>query len=115
MGWISNLLTWYERSQLRKKLLDQDERTLADAGFSRELLEEGVRAWPWRLPAEPSYAPAFADQRPGLSEREIAAAVAELRACSDDELWDMGLTRGTIEEAVRYGRPGFPEEHKQAA
>jgi uncharacterized protein YjiS (DUF1127 family) len=47
------LRAWLERSRLRQELLRWDARLLADAGFSRELLEDGVRAWPWRTPIDP--------------------------------------------------------------
>jgi hypothetical protein len=40
--------------------------------------------------------------------------VAELRTYSDAELWDLGLTPGAIEEAVRFGRPGYPERLQPA-
>jgi uncharacterized protein YjiS (DUF1127 family) len=114
MSLISPLLTWLERSQLRKQLLSRDDRVLADIGLSRELLAQGVRAWPWTAPTDPigglgrfKFAPAF-------SETELATAVAELEGYQDAELWDLGLTRGTIEDAVRHGRPGFPEGRRAA-
>jgi uncharacterized protein YjiS (DUF1127 family) len=112
MGMISDLVTWISRSRLRQKLLKMDQRRLDDIGYSRALLEDGVRAWPWRTPA---------DQLGGLSLSRtlppavFAKAVAELRAYSDAELGDLGLTRGTIEEAVRDGRPGYPEDARRAA
>jgi len=34
----------------RRYLVSLDDRTLADMGFSRELLEQGAQAWPWRVP-----------------------------------------------------------------
>ena len=112
MPLISKLLTWIERSRLRKDLLRLDARLLADAGYSRELLEAGVRAFPWRLPAEPPAAPALARV---LSDAEYHAAVAELESYSDLELQDLGLSRAAIPEAVRHGRPGFPEDERRAA
>jgi uncharacterized protein YjiS (DUF1127 family) len=39
------------------------------------------------------------------SERRIRADIAELRALDDHLLTDIGLTRGHIEYASRYGRP----------
>ena len=45
------------RERARRYLLGCSDRTLADAGFSRERLERGEHAWPWRLaetvPASP--------------------------------------------------------------
>lgn len=37
------------RNVVRDELLSKDDRFLADIGISRELLEEGVGAWPWRI------------------------------------------------------------------
>ena len=36
----------------RSLLLRLDDRTLADINVSRELLEAGVKAWPWKLAAD---------------------------------------------------------------
>jgi len=44
--------------RLRQNLLDRDDRFLTDAGFSRELLEAGVHAWPWRVQGETATSPA---------------------------------------------------------
>src|SRR5215510_10258962 len=112
MSLISNILLWIERSRLRNDLLRLDPRLLADAGYSHELLLQGVRAWPWRTPAELPAGLRFA--RP-LSAADYRAAVAELESYSDTELQDLGLSRAGIPEAVRNGRPGFPEDQRQAA
>lgn len=109
---VSNLFTWIERSRLRHNLLQLDARLLADAGFSRALIEAGVRAWPWRAPEEPAGSLHFG--RPA-TEADYRAAIAELQSYSDSELQDLGLSRGAIPEAVRNGRPGFPEDQRHAA
>src|SRR5882757_5149114 len=110
MGMFSDVMTWMQRSRLRQRLLRMDQRRLDDIGYSRALLEDGVRAWPWRLPV---------DSIAGLGRfalgPDYAKAIAELRAYSDADLSDLGLTRGTIEDAVRNGRTGYPEDHRQAA
>src|SRR5262245_58722601 len=110
MSLISGLFTWIERSRLRHDLLKLDARLLADAGFSRELLGAGVRVWPWRAPDEPAEA-----LGPRLTEADYRAGIAELESYTDAELLDLGLSRGAIPEAVRNGRPGFPEDQRQAA
>jgi uncharacterized protein YjiS (DUF1127 family) len=115
MWLVSNLLTWTERSHLQQELLRLDARLLEDAGYSRELLEAGVAAWPWRLPGEPAAgcdSPSFGRR---LTEADYADAVAELEACSNADLQDLGLSRAAICEAVRHGRRGFPEDRRQAA
>ena len=112
MSLISNIFSWIERSRLRHSLLQLDARLLADAGFSRALVEAGVRAWPWRAPEEPVGSLRLG-RRP--TESDYRAAIAELQSYSDTDLLDLGLTRGAIPEAVRNGRAGFPEEQQQAA
>ena len=114
MGMFSDLMTWMQRSRLRQRLLRMDERRLEDIGYSRGLLEDGVRAWPWRLPAD-SIAALGRFELGSFRGPDYAKAAAELRAYSDAELSDLGLTRGTIEHAVRNGRPGYPEDQRQAA
>jgi uncharacterized protein YjiS (DUF1127 family) len=109
MSLLSSLHTWIERSRLRHDLLQLDSHLLADAGFSRDLLEAGVGAWPWRIVAEQASGPVR------LTEAEYRAAVAELESYSDADLHDLGLSRVSIPEAVRNGRPGFPEDQRRAA
>ena len=115
MSLISKLLTWIERSRLRQDLLRLDPRLLADAGFSPELLAAGVRAWPWHTPAEPVAGRGALHFGKPLTETDYRAAIAELESYSDTDLLDLGLSRGAIPEAVRNGRPGFPEDQQQAA
>ena len=114
MGMFSDLMTWVQRSRLRQRLLRMDERRLDDIGYSRALLEDGMRAWPWRLPVD-SIAGLGRFELGSFRGPDFAKAAAELRAYSDAELSDLGLSRGTIEHAVRNGRPGYPEEQRQAA
>ena len=48
---IRNSNTVIESAGRRRTLRtfrNMNDRLLADAGISRELLEQGVRAWPWR-------------------------------------------------------------------
>ena len=83
----------------REMLLKLDDRQLADIGISRELLDSGVTAWPWKVNVE--------DQTVRFATGRLEAAVAELEAYSDHELADLGLSRGSIRSAVFNGRPGI--------
>jgi|SRR5690349_21314938 uncharacterized protein YjiS (DUF1127 family) len=112
MSLLSAASTWLKRSRLRHDLLQLDARRLADIGYSRDLLEEGVRAWPWRLPTDPAAGLGPLQLSRPLSEADYAQAVAELKASSDADLRDLGISRANIEEVVRYGRPGFPEDQR---
>ena len=95
------LIAWRRRSLERRNLLELDARVLADIGISRELLEWGVGAWPWRMQQDDVPAPYIP------SRTVVKQAVAELSAYTDRELNDLGLTRGGIEDAVVYGRVGI--------
>ena len=82
-------------------LLQLDNRTLSDISISREMLEQGVKAWPWRLDADlmPLHAAA----------QNLRGAVKELESYSDADLADLGLNRGNITEAVLHGRAGIDQ------
>ena len=106
----------------RQELLRMSDRQLADFGFSRELLLDGVSAWPWRVDADNLVAaPMSVDGsavKPSHARQEIKQAINELSSYSDRELAELGVTRHGIEEAVRYGRPaveGVFESRKHAA
>ena len=103
------------RTRARRDLLERGERFLADNGFSRELLERGNAAWPWRVESDVSpvlsrvATPPAVAHSPAMPARdaELARAVAELSALSDAELSDLDIARPDIAAAVRDGRPGI--------
>jgi uncharacterized protein YjiS (DUF1127 family) len=82
----------------RRYLVGLDDRTLEDMGFSRELLEQGSKAWPWRVPGAPDGADRLqAYIRDFSPEAEPQAAVPSPR----------------IEPAVRFTQPDL--DAKKAA
>jgi len=95
----SNVRMYLSKRRDHQLLMKLDDRTLADINISRELLEEGVKSWPWRLPVETVQVAVGAGQ--------IRAAIRELEQYSDAELSDLGISRGSIQEAVMHGRPGI--------
>ena len=106
----------------RQELLRMSDRQLEDFGFSKVLLMDGVKAWPWRTDSDYSDEMqagfAAAAVKPEQDHRVVNQAISELRAYSDRELAELGVTRHGIEEAVRYGRPaveGVFESQKHAA
>lgn len=101
---LANFFELTGRARLRRELLQYSNRTLEDMGFSRELLEAGIEAWPWRTGLQ---AP--------VTGAEYRQAVKELSAYSDAELADLGLSRPEIKYAVRYGRIGIDIPHSEAA
>jgi uncharacterized protein YjiS (DUF1127 family) len=105
---LKNMVKGYERyltHRGRRKaleiLLRADDRMLADNGFSRDLLELGLKGWPWRTTEEQAF-PVRTDSLPAVAQK----AVTELQSFSDAELHDLGITRGTIHDAVANGRSG---------
>ena len=104
----NSYMTYVGRKRAHEYLLNSSDRVLDDAGFSRELLEKGVRAWPWRLEqAEENLQPVMVDE---LAKEK---AVEELRAYSEKELHDLGITRDSIEDVVQHGRPGIEREDQR--
>jgi uncharacterized protein YjiS (DUF1127 family) len=93
----------YERA--RQEMLQLPDRLLDDVGVSRELLEQGVAAWPWRKPTA-------AD---GLRGADLKPAVAELRRYNDSELNELGIARSQIETVVARGRDGIDPSYNAAA
>ena len=101
--------TYLTRRRDRNLLLRQTDRTLADIHVSRELLDLGVKAWPWTVAADDSSGKPFR-----LSPANLSTAVQELEAYSDVELVDLGITRGGIVESVLFGRPGIERQDPNA-
>lgn len=97
---FNSYMTYMGRVKAREVLLKCSDRMLRDVGISRELLESGVKAWPWHEPVL---------TLPPLKFNQIgdAAAVRELQDYSDYELNDLGISRDSIPEAVMFGREGI--------
>lgn len=97
------------RESARQGLLGLNDRLLKDNGFSRELLEAGIHAWPWRLDSE--------NDTPALVLHKtvrIEKAVSELESYSDRDLMDLGISRGSIRQVVVSGRPGIDDHQSDA-
>lgn len=71
-------------------------------GFSRDLMNHGISAWPWR---EDNLDQALAEVEQMMVKEK--KEISELQAYTDAELHDLGLSRGLIAHAVRNGRPGI--------
>lgn len=112
----------------REQLLTMSDRQLEDAGFSKQLLLQGVSAWPWRSEQTEAgsalklaVVPAVGQVAQGsvsFDDRTIDRAIKELNSYSDRELAELGVTRNSIDEIVRYGRPtieGVFENNRTAA
>lgn len=103
------------KARAQQELLGMSDRQLEDCGFSKTLLLQGVHTYPWRAEAGANNlahgAPAAEAAQPTRTRRAIRGAVKELSSYSDRELAELGITRNTIGEAVRYGRPMIDEGH----
>lgn len=91
------------RRSVREELLSLSEARLDDLGFDRNLLFQGVNAWPWRAETETFVKPETESQ-PVLTRRELRRAERELQAMSDRELSELGIARSDIRRAVN-GEP----------
>ncbi len=93
------------RSEARRVLLTQSDRQLEDMGISRHLLVQGIHTWPWREGEVVAKTAAVEETVTAAQKRKAEKrAIRELRSMSNAELHDMGITRGSIVDAVRYGR-----------
>ena len=71
------------------------DRQLEDLGFSRDLLNKGIKYWPWRETNN--------NQPDKMNAVEINQAISELSQMTDKELRDLGISRGGIQHAVAHG------------
>lgn len=90
---FNSYFTHMGRARAREILLKNSDRMLEDAGLSRELLESGVKAWPWRAPAQELLPLAF-------DHFDKSSAMLETTEGSDFELKNTGITTGSFPEAV---------------
>lgn len=107
---LMNYMEYYGKVKSRQLLLGLSDRQLEDAGISKELLLKGTNEWPWRVEVQP-VAPLnnldlahLNDIVPApVRNDEYQQAVTDLDKMSDRELLDMGISRGEIRHAVKYG------------
>lgn len=108
-GYCTKLAQRLERSHSRQQLLKKNERLLADMGISRELLLEGVRAWPWHLPQDDGI------QYHRLRRRLVPARRSNASNAHGDTAPQVrNLGHGAVDRRERY-RPGATDTHKNAA
>jgi uncharacterized protein YjiS (DUF1127 family) len=102
--WL-NFAEKYSRIKTLQILERMPDRQLEDAGLCAALVRGGIEYYPWRVnePAIPLPNHKPKHKTVGLSRRELRRAEAELRALTNKELADLGLSRGNIPYAVRYG------------
>ena len=106
------------RQRTLRILAQQSDETLRDIGISRAMLNSGVTSRQAdadgmrREQAESITAKPLSTYHRVMSR---SRAIRELRACSDRELRDLGITRGSIVEAVHYGRPGVDQVSESTA
>lgn len=106
---LNKLKLQFHNHALRKtrtELLKMSDRQLEDVGISRMLLRQGIASWPWRDDAD---ATAGLTSQPGkMKAKDINKAIRELSRMSDQQLRDIGISRGTIRQAVQHGRSSNP-------
>lgn len=105
---VVNAINHRRKREALDYLRAMSEHQLINSGFSPALVKQGISAWPWSedLPME----------KLANIERLIAEenrCVKELKRYSDLELSDLGLSRGSIRQSVRYGRPGVDKKVTQ--
>lgn len=113
------LQTMEKRAAVRvhEYLQHVDTSLMIQAGISPELFDKGPAAYPWRQESSSELTQVVS--LASSNETAIREGISELKACSDAELNDLGITRGSIADVVRLGRPGVeqvaPKHDRQAA
>lgn len=102
----NSYMTYTGRVKTREVLLTYSDRMLVDAGFSRELLESGVKAWPWHLP-EPAL-PAM-----DFNQSGNVFIKSERLASSIDKKTDLELPRVCAPEVEMTGRDSLKSRNER--
>ena len=97
---MKNYLQNHALRKTRVQLLTMSDRQLDDCGISRELLQQGISAWPWREDET-----TLAAQPGKMKASDINHAIRELSSMSDKDLRDIGIDRGSIRHSVVHGTP----------
>lgn len=100
----SSIMTAFElsgRSKTLSHLSTLSNSQLEDLGFSRELMAQGISAYPWKAQDFNSM-PTLTETR--ATSKEIKDSIKELEALNDRDLADIGISRHEIEEVVINGR-----------
>ena len=90
---------------VRRELLTRSDRFLAAGGFSRDLLEQGVTAWPWQTTDVDTEA-----NSTSLTDCVDKQALDELDAYSVPQPADPALSRVNVKHAVRCARSGLDND-----
>ena len=100
------------RVDIYQHLRGLSDRHLEDMGFSRDLINQGPKAWPWHAPVEPHGAPKLATAMKGAdrSVGEIAAALGpeDTLIVVDMDEWPERLLLGNEKEALGLYLTGHP-------
>ena len=93
----NSYMTRLARVRTLEVLLNSSDRLLEDAGFSRDLLEQGVDAWPWRIDGEAQ------ELRPIVSSVTIHDSASNSDFSSRSEKPSLQVqTADTMHEDKRY-------------
>jgi len=102
---LKKYLHRYSISRTRTQLLAMGDRQLEDLGISKDLLLHGNDFWPWRENSMDQL-----DSQPKrMSSAEINKAIKDLSQYTDQQLRDIGISRGSIREAVLHGTDRDPK------
>jgi len=105
---IANAFELSGRSKTLAYLNTLGDSNLEDLGFSRELMNQGVSAYPWKAQDFDNLS-TLTETR--ATSKEIRDAIEELQAYNDRDLEDIGIARYEIEDVVINGRHDDPTHH----
>ena len=96
------------RAKTLSYLNTMSDSQIEDLGFSRELMAQGLSAYPWKT-QDVDNLPTLTETR--ATSQEIKEAIEELQAYNDRDLADIGIARYEIEDVVINGRKDDPTHH----
>ena len=113
MRYFKNIIQSLQQRKQRETLYylqNMSDRQLIDCGFSPELVADGLKGSPWRIDSATTETPILEHLI-----KDEQRHVNELQNYSDSELADLALSRGTIRDSVRHGRPGIERSQTHEA
>ena len=92
-------MTYMGRKRALEILLNSSDRMLEDAGFSRELLEQGVHAWPWKSESDEQQLHPI-----DFNELESNRTVLDIQAIGEHRREGLDVARDYIDDEASRDR-----------
>lgn len=108
----NSYMTYLSRVKAREVLLNSSDRTLEDLGISRQLLESGLKAWPWHK-IDPEFVPLRFKQINNVNANYDTHAPREPQNYYDKNLNNPDTSKGSGVDAVISSRNGIENKSRE--